>query len=127
MAEAETEEKSTAVDLYRDLEWAYQFMDKAKTEEDPEPPSRAASALLKLARKDPDKFLGRFIQFKQKKDAGLDEADKSLKEDRHETMLALKRLEQAIEPDIANVLREANEQFPELFGRVITELGWSRT
>ena len=126
MSDFETEQKPKSVDLASDFEWAYQWMGQKKADR-PDPPSRGPSALLDLATKEADQFLGRFIQYTQRKNAESEELTKELREDRQETMLALKRLEQEIEPDVENVLREANVKFPVVFARVATELGWSKS
>ena len=125
MSDSETEPEPKGVDLARDMDWAYLNMgDVSGTLI---PPSSAALALQKYAQEDRDKFLQRYFAFAKQRETSRLVSDAALLEDRQATMLALRKLELAVEPDVDAVLREAAKLFPDQFQKTVTALGWSKT
>lgn len=115
-------------DYERDIQWVYSRLGmNHKKGWRRNPPSHPAAKMLVWANKEPEKFFARYREWlKSKEDRDNNPDQKELAEDEKETLAQLHRLSKEIAPDVALLLKEAAELWPEQFTATMAELGWVR-
>lgn len=111
-----------AIDHDYDMQWVYANLGRRVPQE--LCPSAPAYHMLREANADVPDFMKKFADWRRKFESQSRVSDKKMIENRDETLLRLKKIRDDMRPDIELIIREASENFPDVFSATVKSLGW---